>query len=258
MKFLSTMMLVMFTLSACSCAATIPNRVSYLEDLRTVSAMRDATAGLVDENGLYCAGAFISQNEVLTAAHCLSRPGHIELVQEDGHLFFRVVEPLLMTEANVVTRTEYMENAEDQTSNSGIFNVVFRDEEKDLVLLRADDPEYDFIHGTLNVPTSSTQDSLVIGTSVYAIGHPAGIGWNVSHGFISREPITDNNLQVVVSSSDIFFGNSGGPLTDGRGNLLGIAHAMPGAGGAAATYIGLFISPNEIMLFLDRAHSDNH
>jgi len=254
MKFLTGLLLALFLVSACSCTSVIPARVSYMEDTRFIRGLQDGTAGLVDEDGLFCSGVFISDNEVLTAAHCLHHAAHMSLGIQDGQLALIIVPEVTIPSTQIVTRQEFNEDVEHPTNHSHLFDVIFRNNDKDLVLLRARGT-YESVHATIRLPNAETQAGLVIGSSVYAIGHPAGVGWNVSHGFVSRDPLTEQGLELIVASANIFFGNSGGPLVDSNGNLVGIAHAMPGGQGGAATFIGLFISPNEIVNFMNAARA---
>ena len=49
------------------------------------------------------------------------------------------------------------------------------------------------------------------------IGHPEGLRYTLSTGIISG--LRDDDIQISASVSP---GNSGGPVYDGRGNLIGI------------------------------------
>jgi S1-C subfamily serine protease len=60
--------------------------------------------------------------------------------------------------------------------------------------------------------------SVQAGEKIYVIGHPEGLNFSVSNGIVSRTP-GDEVLQV---SAPVSPGNSGGPLYDEFGNLLGV------------------------------------
>lgn len=60
--------------------------------------------------------------------------------------------------------------------------------------------------------------SVQTGEKIYVIGHPEGLNFSVSNGIVSRTP-GDEVLQV---SAPVSPGNSGGPLYDEYGNLLGV------------------------------------
>ena len=59
------------------------------------------------------------------------------------------------------------------------------------------------------------------GEDIFVIGHPQGLRFTLSTGIISR---TDNDsIQITAPVSP---GNSGGPVYDDRGNLLGVVISM--------------------------------
>jgi S1-C subfamily serine protease len=59
------------------------------------------------------------------------------------------------------------------------------------------------------------------GESVFVIGHPEGLRFTLSTGIISRMQGSTIQMSAPVSP-----GNSGGPVFDDRGNLLGIVTSM--------------------------------
>ncbi len=62
--------------------------------------------------------------------------------------------------------------------------------------------------------------SVQAGINVFVIGHPEGLNFTISNGMVSRT--MGNTLQITAPVSP---GNSGGPVYDDRGNLLGIVIA---------------------------------
>lgn len=64
----------------------------------------------------------------------------------------------------------------------------------------------------------ATYSSVQTGEKIFVIGHPEGLNFSVSNGIVSRTPGSD----VLQVSAPISPGNSGGPVYDEHGNLLGI------------------------------------
>jgi S1-C subfamily serine protease len=62
-------------------------------------------------------------------------------------------------------------------------------------------------------PVAAARD----GESIFVIGHPEGLKFTLSTGIISG--LRDQSIQISAAISP---GNSGGPIYDGRGNLVGI------------------------------------
>jgi S1-C subfamily serine protease len=60
--------------------------------------------------------------------------------------------------------------------------------------------------------------SVQTGEKIFVIGHPEGLNFSVSNGIVSRIPGSD----VLQISAPVSPGNSGGPVYDEYGNLLGV------------------------------------
>jgi S1-C subfamily serine protease len=76
-------------------------------------------------------------------------------------------------------------------------------------------------------------DDLLLGETVLALGNPFGLGGSVSRGILSsknrRAPKGDEPLDVadwLQTDAPINFGNSGGPLVNLRGELIGLNVAI--------------------------------
>ncbi len=76
-------------------------------------------------------------------------------------------------------------------------------------------------------------DDLLLGETVLAMGNPFGLGGSVSRGILSsknrRAPKEDEPLDVadwLQTDAPINFGNSGGPLVNLRGDLIGLNVAI--------------------------------
>jgi S1-C subfamily serine protease len=70
------------------------------------------------------------------------------------------------------------------------------------------------------------------GDEVFAIGHPYGFTWTLTRGIVSGtgRPLTLPNAvtltDVLQTDAAINRGNSGGPLVNGRGEVVGVVCAM--------------------------------
>ncbi len=97
--------------------------------------------------------------------------------------------------------------------------VIAREAELDLALLAVDS-------GPLTPARAAIPGSLKIGMLVFAIGHPWGQRGYVTAGILSSygELQTRNgrNLPVLRTDAALAPGNSGGPLVDASGAVLGI------------------------------------
>ncbi|MGW5053781.1 S1C family serine protease [Actinokineospora sp. NPDC004072] len=99
-----------------------------------------------------------------------------------------------------------------------------------------------------------------VGDAVIAIGSPAGLRGTVTTGIISAvdRPVTiaDGGVSYAALQTDaaINQGNSGGPLFDAEGRVIGINSAIysPASGSAGSVGIGFSIPINTARTVLDR------
>jgi 2-alkenal reductase len=85
--------------------------------------------------------------------------------------------------------------------------------------------------GLRPIPVGRSAD-LLVGQSVYAIGNPFGLSRSLTTGVISaldrRLPTTDGRevAGVIQTDAAVNPGNSGGPLVDSAGRLIGVNTAI--------------------------------
>lgn len=134
--------------------------------------------------------------------------------------------------AYVVTNAHVVENAADETESIYVYTITRRKYE---VRLLGGDTFYDvavleFVDtpGDEIIPMKFRETDVRIGERVYAIGNPLGqYPYSVSDGIISGKSRTRNNQFVgrsgfLQSTATIIWGNSGGPLVDENGEVVGI------------------------------------
>jgi len=64
--------------------------------------------------------------------------------------------------------------------------------------------------------------SLPAGSRVYAIGSPLGLSHSVSEGIFSALRRDEHGAWIIQSTAKVNKGNSGGPLVDEQGRVLGV------------------------------------
>lgn len=95
-------------------------------------------------------------------------------------------------------------------------------------------------------------DKLLVGDPVLTMGNPLGLGMSVSAGIVSalNRNLHDSPFDdYIQTDADINYGNSGGPLLDSNGNVVGIDTALynPVAQGG---FIGIgFAIPSNLASF---------
>ena len=96
--------------------------------------------------------------------------------------------------------------------------ILYKDAESDIALIKIDAKE-------LQVPKIGSSDALHVGEWVLTIGAPFGLELSVSQGIVSylnRKLSPSSNIKYVQTDVAVNPGNSGGPLFNTRGELVGI------------------------------------
>ena len=144
----------------------------------------------------------------------------------------------------VITNNHVIANAEDiivRINNKEYkAKVIGADPYSDLAVLKIDTKE------TFNIVEFGNSDKARVGDWVMAIGNPFGLGGTVTSGIISARN-RDINLtrydDFIQTDASINQGNSGGPLFDMNGNVIGINTAIISPSGASSG-IGFAIPSN--------------
>lgn len=125
---------------------------------------------------------------------------------------FSIKENLIITNAHVVENNKNVDiNLYDGTTIEG--KVIKSDFDKDLALIKIDKSL---------IPLNTNEDKISIGQEVYAIGAPKDIPYTMTKGIISAlDRKIGENTYIQIDAS-VNSGNSGGPLVDDSGNVIGI------------------------------------
>ncbi|MDQ3171033.1 MAG: trypsin-like peptidase domain-containing protein [Acidobacteriota bacterium] len=162
-------------------------------------------------------------------------------IDEDGHILtnYHVIEG-----ADRITITM----SDGRTLRA---RVVGTDPAIDVALLAID---ADAAGGRLPVASLGNSDKLRVGEWVCAIGNPLGYVHSVTVGVVSfmGRKLFDNSLDdYIQTDAAINFGNSGGPLIDARGDVVGINTAIS----SQANNIGFAIPINQVRAVLPQLKS---
>lgn len=95
--------------------------------------------------------------------------------------------------------------------------VLARQPDQDLALLRIE-----IAADELTSAEPADVSNLRVGQLVFAIGHPLGVANAVVVGIINRLPVREVTPRFISANIRLNRGNSGGPLVDARGRVLGI------------------------------------
>jgi serine protease Do len=206
-------------------ATNLPNFVSLAKDLQpavvSVSAMV-ATSG--DENR--AAAPEDSDDDLMGRLFGVPLPEDPAAQRSQGSGFIIAASGIIVTNAHVIERAQkitvkLVDKREFQA------DVIGKDPHMDIALIKIAAKE------SLPILTLGDSDALQVGEWVMAVGNPFGLDHSVSSGIVSAkgrhlgEPY-DRLIQTDVNLNP---GNSGGPLINLDGEVVGISKAIVSQGG---------------------------
>ena len=148
--------------------------------------------------------------------------------KSSGSGFFVTSNGIIATNAHVV---ENIESLDIQISNEmGKFDysakVLLIDNQNDVALIQIDDPHF---KGLSDIPYSLVEQA-DIGEKVFTIGYPLntvmGSNYKVTDGIVSSASGISDDLRYYQISVPLQPGNSGGPLFNKNGDVIGITSAQ--------------------------------
>jgi putative serine protease PepD len=168
---------------------------------------------------------------------------------------------LIVTNDHVVehagTITVSLDGSSGQTRQA---SVIATDPPHDLALLKISPSGL-----TLHPLSLANSNTTLIGDPAYAIGGPFGLNWTLTTGVVSalnrqiKAPDEATISHVIQTDAALNPGNSGGPLINAAGAVIGInsqiASASTSGGQGGSTGVGFAISSNTVKAFLQRAHA---
>jgi len=133
--------------------------------------------------------------------------------------------------------------------------VLFSEKSADIALLQLDVLDSSLAHATLG-----DSDVMAVGQNIYAIGSPYGMENSFSAGIVSAfrgfNKLYDGtvNIEFIQTDAAINSGNSGGPLFNSKGEVIGIASSILTVSGGFQG-IGMAVTINtakDLLAFEDR------
>jgi S1-C subfamily serine protease len=230
-----SLLAAVFLLLGCDC---MHGNVALLQPSDPMTRMNESTAVLVgyDSAGSVtgvCSGVFVTQVEILTAAHCTGLAFPEESEDADP-----IARPIAY-----FTRHDVAGKDLEEARPTGRAIVVAVDPAHDLALLSVGGRND---HGIAILDTGEIYQ----GEHVWTMGHTYGLAFSASDGVIGADRELEHHghkmhvLQVVSGAN---FGNSGGGVWNDDGELLGIASFR--IRDSALTF---FIHRDEVAAFLAR------
>lgn len=144
---------------------------------------------------------------------------------------------LIDTDGTIVTNYHVIDQAEEGTikfKNGAIYDeitVLVADPDADLALLYVDleKPKEGDIPSDVTPAVIGDSDKIEVGERAISIGNPLGLDHTLTTGVVSARRVwRDKNW--IQMSTPVSPGNSGGPVFNGRGEVIGVTTAIVGVG----------------------------
>jgi serine protease Do len=174
----------------------------------------------------------------------------IETAGAFGSGFFLNGDGYILTNAHVVGHAAQVRIVSADKEEKLIADVLRTDPARDVALLKLEK-----IPGGFKIPTLPVRlDRPVVSDEVYAVGSPdlTRLQDTVTKGIVSAVRYDRRENQWYIQS-DVFTwrGDSGGPLLDSSGNIIGLCVAGYGSGGQDLAGLNLFIPIKDALEALD-------
>ena len=168
--------------------------------------------------------------------------------QGQGSGFILDKQGLILTNNHVIDNAQRVEvTLSDKHKYKA--QVIGIDKNHDLALIKIQAPN-------LQPATLSDSNGLTVGQKVYAIGNPFGLNGTMTRGIISsirsiRGPQNNPIEDAIQTDAAVNPGNSGGPLLNSRGEVIGITTLIASNGADQSSGIGFAIPINTAKAVLD-------
>ena len=124
-----------------------------------------------------------------------------------------------------------------------IEEIVATDERRDLAIIKV-------IGDTLPELLLGNSDEVRIGETVYAVGNPQGLQGTVSRGIVSSmRDFGQNGIRIQIDAP-ISPGNSGGPVLNDEGEVIGVS--VSGIQGIGAQNLNFVVPSNYLKALLGK------
>jgi serine protease Do len=171
-----------------------------------------------------------ADSEFITTAEAAKKYGPAVVVVKSPHGlgsgFFVNKKGYLVTNFHVIKGSRHLTVTRFKPSGSTLKRIIHRDVEivavapfHDLAVLKVNDMKDDYTTVVL-----AKGDKVTIGETVFAIGNPLGLERSVTEGVISQAERSFGGFLYHQVDAPVNPGNSGGPLFNSRGQVIGVVN----------------------------------
>lgn len=137
-------------------------------------------------------------------------------------------ENYIVTNYHVIEDSEALMIAPENGKMEYEAELVYGDKISDIAVIRLKDWEKFKKENEISYLKIAGKDSINDADPVYSIGHPWGLSWTISKGIVSSEMrrVSSAPGYMIQTDAHIFNGNSGGPLLNESGEVIGVNNSM--------------------------------
>ena len=153
---------------------------------------------------------------------------------------FFVEDNLIVTNSHVVSGSLSVKILGYRDAKAYDAKVIASDKNADIAILKLNDWDQFKANVKPKILSWSSSRDLKVGDKVWSMGNPYGLSWTVAEGLVShklRQAKRDRSF-YIQTTTQIYPGNSGGPLLDSKGDVIAINSAIVGKEG----YFGMSIA----------------
>lgn len=129
--------------------------------------------------------------------------------------------------------------------------ILVENKEQDLALLRIK------TKAKLSPVVLGNSDAIVVGERAVSIGNPVGLEHTLTDGVVSARRVIDGK-KMIQMSTPVSPGNSGGPLFNTRGEVIGITTAIYFGGSPHAQNLNLAMPVNDLKAMVKKEYPQRH
>ena len=235
-KIVAILLILGFTLSA--------SFVLAFPAVQVYKKTSDSVVLIVASNGGR-GGSMLGTGSIITKSGLVITNAHVILDSDSGKPFSKV---RIFTKPEEVTG-----NFSKDLVNSHDAEVAAYDKDLDLAVLKVKG-----LSSGQGIITLANDKEIMVGEEVVAIGHPEQGGlWTLTYGRISSQIADQSKVKgknVFQTDTSLNRGNSGGPLLDKRGYMVGVNTniARTGSGGMAITGVNFALKSSVVSGWLGR------
>jgi S1-C subfamily serine protease len=100
-------------------------------------------------------------------------------------------------------------------------------------------------------------DKITVGERAVSIGNPLGLDHTLTDGLVSARRVIEGR-KMIQMSTPVSPGNSGGPLFNSRGEVIGLTTAIYAGGSPLAQNLNLAMPINDLKAMLESEYPGRH